>query len=103
MFQSNLTGRLDITESNNASFQCTVEGYPEPSIAWRKNGVVLQSGKYAIGIMKTVSSENRVVLRSHINFTNVVDNDTATYACEATNVVRTMQQSKMLNVQCKYS
>lgn len=100
IFQSNMTGQLNITEHNNASFLCIVEGFPQPSIAWRKNGDILQTDSYKT--IKIISSKNKVVMRSILDFTKVVDNDTAVYTCEAQSIVGTKHQSKKLNVQCKY-
>ena len=100
MFQSNLTGQVDITESKNTSFKCVVEGFPEPLVLWRKDGALIQSGKHTIETLKTIASENMIVKTSYLNFTNVIDNDTATYTCEAKSI-GTVQQTQMLNVQCK--
>ena len=100
MFHSNLTGQVDITEPQNTSFKCVVEGFPQPLVLWRKDGTMLQSGKNTIDTRKTIPNENMVVITSYLNFTNVIHNDTATYTCEAKSVA-TLRQNQILNVQCK--
>ena len=101
VFHSNLTGQLNILESSNASFRCDIEGFPQPVVLWRKDGTIIQPGSYATQTEITLASENMVVMRSYLNFTNAMDNDTARYTCEASNIAKTDRQSQILSVQCE--
>ena len=89
-------------ELKNASFECTIEGYPVPVIEWHKNGKKLMHGKYQTTTITIVSTANRIVKKSVISFVKVVENDTAEYTCKGSNVVGMKMQKNRLNVLCKY-
>eukprot|EP00112_Aurelia_sp_Birch-Aquarium-sp1_P005238 Seg1593.4 transcript_id=Seg1593.4/GoldUCD/mRNA.D3Y31 product=Hemicentin-1 protein_id=Seg1593.4/GoldUCD/D3Y31 len=102
-FRSHLTGQLDIMELKNTTFECTIEGYPAPVIEWHKNGKKLMHSKYQMTTTTLVSTANRIVKKSVINFVKVVEKDTAEYTCKGSNVVGMKMQRKKLNVLCKYT
>ena len=78
-----------VNEAGTASFQCEVEGNPEPKVTWLKQNSSLLADK-------------RVVLsRSGLMITDVTSQDEATYTCVARNILGLMTSSAILYVQGK--
>ena len=86
------------TETDAASFTCSVTGEPVPTISWYFNDVpvdVTNTVKYDV----VFSGPGQITLR--IN--NVQSSDVGTYTCNATNVVSSDTSSGVLTVNGEYA
>ena len=63
---------LTTREGNNASFSCSANGIPKPTITWYKNGEALDSANY--------DADSGVLTLNNIQFA-----DRGVYKCEARN------------------
>ena len=70
VFPANLT----VNESGRASFQCSVNGNPEPAVVWSKRGNFSE-------VSKSMISRGRLLLK------NVNESDSGEYQCSATNIL----------------
>ncbi|KAH8417005.1 hypothetical protein KR222_001102, partial [Zaprionus bogoriensis] len=68
--------------SHSASLECSVQGYPAPSVVWYRNGVQLQSGRQH-EIANTASSSETTT--SVLRIDSVSEEDFGDYYCNATN------------------
>ena len=76
-----------VNESGTASFQCEVEGNPEPEITWLKQNSSLLADK------RVVPS------RSGLMITDVTSQDKGRYTCVARNILGEVTSSATLSVQ----
>lgn len=74
-------------EGKTVVFSCVVAGYPEPDVAWTKNGVKLNASGNA---RLDVSSNNG---NHQLNILKVQKSDAGIYRCEATNSLDTASSS----------
>ena len=65
---------LTVNESETASFQCSVNGNPEPAVVWGKRGNLSEVSKSAV-------SRGRLLLK------NVQERHSGEYQCSATNIL----------------
>jgi len=77
--------KLTVNESGSASFQCSVNGNPEPSVAWNK---VDNQSK----ISQSAVSGGKLVLQS------VTGSDSGVYKCSAANILGQAQELVRLEV-----
>ena len=81
---SSISSRTEVVISIATELQCLTTGFPIPNITWLKNGTELSLN----GRIQQVDSVTRdIELLSVLMFQSVVRNDTATYACVATNMI----------------
>ena len=66
--------KLTVNESGTASFQCSVNGNPEPAVVWRRRG------NFSEVNMSTVS-------RGILLLKNANESDSGEYQCSATNIL----------------
>ena len=78
-----------VNETGTASFQCEVEGNPEPKVTWLKQNSSLLVDK------RVVPS------RGGLMITDVTSQDEGTYTCVARNILGEMTSSAILYVQGK--
>ncbi|XP_078383142.1 uncharacterized protein LOC144665723 [Oculina patagonica] len=64
---------LTVTQNQTASFYCSADGYPQPSVAWSKIS--------GAGLVNTDGQDNTLQIRS------AGYNDSGSYICTATNVL----------------
>ena len=76
-----------VNESGAASFQCDVEGNPEPKVTWLKQNSSLLADK------RVVPS------RGSLMITNVTSQDEEKYTCVARNILGEIKSSATLSVQ----
>ncbi|KAL9952579.1 hypothetical protein ACROYT_G039849 [Oculina patagonica] len=76
-----------VNETDTASFQCEVEGNPEPKVTWLKQNSSLLAGKQV------------VLSRGGLMITDVMSQDEGMYTCVARNILGEMTSSAMLSVQ----
>ncbi|KAL9952539.1 hypothetical protein ACROYT_G039808 [Oculina patagonica] len=76
-----------VNETDTASFQCEVEGNPEPKVTWLKQNSSLLAGKQV------------VLSRGGLMITDVTSQDEGMYTCVARNILGEMTSSAMLSVQ----
>ncbi|KAL9952541.1 hypothetical protein ACROYT_G039810 [Oculina patagonica] len=76
-----------VNETDTASFQCEVEGNPEPKVTWLKQNSSLLAGKQV------------VLSRGGLMITDVTSQDEGIYTCVARNILGEMTSSAMLSVQ----
>ena len=79
-----------VNETNTASFQCEVEGNPEPKVTWLKQNSSLLADK------RVVPS------RSGLIITDVTSQVEGIYTCIATNILGEIDSSAKLSVQGGY-
>ncbi|XP_052857223.1 protein amalgam [Drosophila gunungcola] len=68
--------------SHGAELECTVQGYPAPTVVWHRNGVQLQSGRQH-EVANTASSSETTT--SVLRIESVSEEDFGDYYCNATN------------------
>ncbi|EDW81791.1 uncharacterized protein Dwil_GK12252 [Drosophila willistoni] len=68
--------------SHAVELECSVQGYPAPTVVWHRNGVQLQSSRY-YEIANTASSFETTT--SVLRIASVSDEDFGDYFCNATN------------------
>ena len=79
-----------VNESATASFQCEVQGNPEPKVTWLKQN-------------SNVTADKRVVpSRSGLMITDVMSQDAGRYTCVARNILGEVTSSASLSVQGEY-
>ena len=78
-----------VNETGIASFQCQVEGNPEPKVTWLKQNSSLLADK------RIVPS------RGGLMITDVTSQDDGMYTCVARNILGVMKASAALHVQGK--
>ena len=64
---------LTVTQNQTATFYCSADGNPEPSVSWSKKGGT-----------KLISTDDKV---NKLEITNVAYNDSGKYVCTATNIL----------------
>ncbi len=79
-----------VNETGTASFQCEVEGNPEPKVTWLKQNSSLLEDK------RFVQSRNGLMIK------NVTSQDAGQWTCLAKNILGTMEASATLTVYSKY-
>ncbi|XP_017042704.1 protein amalgam [Drosophila ficusphila] len=68
--------------SHSAELECSVQGYPAPTVVWHRNGVALQSSRqHEVAITASSSETTTSVLRIE----SVAEEDFGDYYCNATN------------------
>lgn len=77
----------------SVQFNCTADGYPRPTVTWRKNGIlVLNSEKFTIQFQSSESGFRSIpILRqvtSILTVNDVASGDAGNYSCRANNQVR---------------
>ena len=77
---------VSVMEGENKTLTCVAEGYPQPDIAWFKDGVQLDVGVSLI-------SHSRTTVQSilHINSSGL--NDTGQYQCQASSTFNLLNMS----------
>ena len=84
-----------VDEGNSLTFECTATGIPAPEITWLRDGVELNSTsdpriKFGIAsdAMPISRDDNETVLEvtRNLNLTDIVDEDSGSYVCMATNI-----------------
>ena len=78
-----------VNETGTASFQCEVEGNPQPKLTWLRDNSSLLVNK------RVVSTAGGLVIN------DVTLTDDGTYTCEARNILGVMTSSVRLTVQGK--
>lgn len=68
--------------SHSAELECSVQGYPAPTVVWHKNGVPLQSSRHH-EVANTASSSGTTT--SVLRIDSVGEEDFGDYYCNATN------------------
>ncbi|XP_017083975.2 protein amalgam [Drosophila eugracilis] len=68
--------------SHTAELECSVQGYPAPTVVWHRNGVPLQSSPYK-EVANTASSSGTTT--SVLRIDSVGEDDFGDYYCNATN------------------
>ena len=76
-----------VNETATASFQCEVEGNPEPKVMWLKQNSSLLADK------RVVPSGGGLMI------TDVTSQDEGTYTCVARNILGEINSSSTLTVQ----
>ena len=77
--------RVTIFEGNVLYLVCDAEGYPTPSVTWKKNGKVLQTN----------------ITRSDFTIDDTSEKDTGKYECEAVNSVGTVSYTVEVTIKGK--
>ena len=84
-----------VDEGNSLTFECTATGFPAPEITWLRDGVELNSTsdpriKFGIACdpMDVSRDDNKTVVEvtRNLNLTDIVDEDSGSYVCVATNI-----------------
>ena len=76
-----------VNETGTASFQCEVEGNPEPKVTWLKQN------------SRIVADKRVAPSRGGLMITDVTSQDEATYTCVARNILGEMSSPAKLSVQ----
>ena len=74
-----------VTENQTATFYCSADGNPKPSVSWRKIGVARP--------LNTGSQHNKLEIK------NAAYNDSGKYLCTATNILGRAQKEVELIVE----
>lgn len=77
-----------VVEGNVLYLVCETEGYPMPSVYWKKNGKVLQA--------------NVMMSKTDFIIDDTSEQDNGKYECEASNPVGTMSYSVEVVIQSKF-
>ena len=80
---------LTVTQHQTATFYCSADGNPKPSVSWSK--------KSGAGLVNTDGQDNKLQIRS------AVYNDSGSYVCTVTNVLGQVQKVVKLFVEGKLS
>ena len=91
-----------VPENDNITINCSVTGYPPPSLEWTRNGMKLNDERFAINFIPCSSdclANARVV--SSLMITNASRSDIDMYTCTAMNILGKVNASLQLTVQCK--
>ena len=88
-----LPNNATVVEGENATFNCSIESNPRPTIVWYKSNSVLQSAASHIEF----SWNNQT-----LTITNARRTDTGVYKCIAENKFNRTSAIAFLDVQCKY-
>ena len=76
---------LTVTQTQAATFYCSADGNPEPSVSWSK-----------ISDTRLISTDNK---DNKLEITNVAYNDSGKYFCRATNILGQVQKEVQLLVE----
>lgn len=76
-FTKILPGQLKALINRTITLECVFKGYPKPDIIWYKDGIELESDERVS--LLVLGSTCRLVI------SDVLENDTGRYTCEATN------------------
>ena len=86
----------DVPIGQSATFSCNISAEPTPTVTWEFNGTEIVDGsKYNIMITSDVTATTLTV-------SNLMVNDTGTYACHVENVHGNENSSADLTVQSKF-
>ena len=88
-----LPNNATVVEGENATFKCSAEGNPRPTIAWYKSNSVLQSEASHIEF-----SRNKQTL----TIINGRRTDAGIYKCITENKINRKSVMAIFDVQCKY-
>ena len=91
-------------KGQNASFNCTADGNPQPVIVWRKNGqlllntsrITIVSSEYSNGF-----NSNYIPTTSVLTITDLRGSDNGSYSCRAgstVNIVAVLRKPYVLHV-----
>ena len=84
-----------VDEGNSITCKCTATGIPAPEVTWLRDGVELNSTsdpRITFGIasdpIDVSRDDNETVLEvtRNLNLTDIIDEDSGSYVCVATNI-----------------
>ena len=78
---------LTVTQNQTATFYCSADGNPKPSVSWSKIS--------GTGLVNTEGQDNKLQIR------NANYNDSGSYVCTATNVLEQVKKAVKLFVEGK--
>ena len=92
---------MNLTEAAlSVVLSCNAEAHPKPNVEWFYNGEIYHSNITESDIEVT---DAKSVVRSVLMFSRGIKrSDNGTYACNASNVIGSMEKSVKINVWCKY-
>ena len=91
-----------VVETNSATINCAVLGYPPPSITWSgPNGIL--GNRVSVSDSVSVPTGYGNVTRVSVNLiiTNSSREDTGVYTCSANNSIGSDSSNVSITVQCK--
>ena len=78
---------LTVTQNQTATFYCSADGNPKPSVSWSKIS--------GTGLVNTDGQDNKLQIR------NAEYNDSGSYVCTATNILGQVKKAVTLLVEGK--
>ena len=98
-----------VNETETVTFECSATGIPDPTITWYRNGAELNRSRIIINspmvmdFTRGIDGETVRMVTRTLQLTDMVDADSGTYTCNATNSAGNDQETFELIVQSKFS